>query len=82
MALDATDLSVLAYANGFTLWHYTTIDNSITIANYFNGANNMLRTGDVIIANVDTDGTLSTKILAVGSINPTTGAVTLVDLLA
>lgn len=82
MALDATDLSVLAYANGFTLWHYTTIDNSITTANYFNGANNMLRTGDVVIANVDTDGTLSTKILAVGSINQTSGAVTMVDLLA
>ncbi len=26
MAFQTKDLSVLAYANGFTLWHYTTDD--------------------------------------------------------
>ncbi len=26
MAFQTKDLSVLAYANGFTLWHYTTAD--------------------------------------------------------
>ncbi len=57
MAFIASDLSVLAYANNFTLWHYTTIDSSVTTAGYFNKAVDMLRVNDLIIANVDTDGT-------------------------
>ena len=30
MAFESKDLSVLAYANNFTLWHYTTIDAAVT----------------------------------------------------
>ncbi len=56
MALQANDLSVLAYANNFTLWHYTTADDAINGAGYFDAAVDMLRTNDLIIANVDTDG--------------------------
>lgn len=56
MAYQSKDLSVLAYANGFTLWHYTTADAAAAIdtAGYFNPAVDMLRTGDIIMANVDT----------------------------
>ena len=56
MAYLSKDLSVLAYANGFTLWHYTTTDAAGTIdtAGYFNPAADMLRAGDIIVANVDT----------------------------
>lgn len=63
MAFSASNLSVLAYANNFTLWHYTTVDTSATIggAGYFNGAVDMLRVGDLLIINIDTDGTPSTK---------------------
>lgn len=61
MAFTASDLSVLAYANNFTLWHYATFDNSVTTAGYFNSAASMLRKNDLIIANVDTDGTPITK---------------------
>lgn len=59
MAFQSKDLSVLAYANGFTLWHYTTTDiaTDIDTTNYFNTAANMIRVGDMIMANVDTDGT-------------------------
>lgn len=59
MAYDPKNLSVLAYANGFTLWHYTTIDTGAVADNtgYFNGAAEMVRVGDMILANVDTDGT-------------------------
>lgn len=59
MAYVSKDLSVLAYANGFTLWHYTTTDlaTDVDTAGYFNMATDMLRVGDIIIANVDTDGT-------------------------
>ena len=30
MAFESKDLSVLAYATNFTLWHYTTIDAAVT----------------------------------------------------
>lgn len=58
MAYDPKNLSVLAYANGFTLWHYTTTDTAAVADNagYFNGAAEMVRVGDMILANVDTDG--------------------------
>ena len=57
MAFNATDLSVLAYANNFTLWHYKTADDAVTGAGYFDKAVDMLRINDLVIANVDTDGT-------------------------
>jgi len=60
MAFTASDLSVLAYANNFTLWHYATADDAVTGAGYFNKASDMLRVNDLIIANVDTDGTPAT----------------------
>jgi len=58
MAYASKDLSVLAYANGFTLWHYTTIDLAADVdtTGYFNGASDMLRVGDIVVANVETDG--------------------------
>lgn len=58
MAYQSRNLSVLAYANGFTLWHYTTADAAIQVAatGYFNAAADMLRVGDMLIANVDTEG--------------------------
>lgn len=56
MAYQSRDLSVLAYANGFTLWHYTTADAAASVdsTGYFNAAADMLRAGDIVIANVDT----------------------------
>lgn len=63
MAFDASNLSVLAYANNFTLWHYASIDASGTItgAGYFNTASDMMRLNDLIVINIDTDGSPSTK---------------------
>ena len=60
MAYQSTDLSVLSYANGFTLWHYTTADSSNTVdtAGNFNASSTLLRPGDIIVATVDTAGTL------------------------
>lgn len=60
MSFKTTDLSVLAYANNFTLWHYVTTDDAVTAGGYFNSASEMLRVNDLIIANVDTDGTPAT----------------------
>ncbi|WP_448204522.1 hypothetical protein [Azospirillum sp. sgz302134] len=53
MAYASKDLSVLAYANGFTLWHYTTADRAAELdaRGYFNAAADLLRVGDMILAN-------------------------------
>ena len=69
MAFLSKDLSVLAYANGFTLWHYTTVDTAATVdtAGYFNTASDMVRIGDMVLANTDTDGTPSSGIYLVNA---------------
>lgn len=56
MTITLSDLSVLAYANNFTLWHYKTTDDDVTGTGYFNKAADMMNVNDLIIANVDTDG--------------------------
>lgn len=63
MSLTSANLSVLAYANNFTLWHYTTTDDTTAIetSGYFNNAVDMLRVNDLMIINIDTDGTPVTK---------------------
>jgi len=75
MSLQLSDLSVLAYANNFTMWHYKTEDASVTTSNYFDNASDMMNVNDLIIANVDTDGTPVTDFYIVTDI--TSGAVTL-----
>ncbi len=65
MSYTSSNLSVLAYANNFTLWHYTTTDANVTDAGYFNNAASMLRVGDFIIINVDTDGSPANKFYVV-----------------
>jgi hypothetical protein len=77
MAFDASNLSVLAYANNFTLWHYTSVDNAATItgSGYFNKASDMVRVNDLILTNIDTDGTPSTEFYIVTG--NSSGAVTI-----
>ena len=43
MSMNSKNLSVLAYANGFTLWHYKTEDAKTTVATdgYFNDVANI-----------------------------------------
>lgn len=69
MAYVAKNLSVLAYANGFTLWHYTTGDTADTVDTdgYFNSAADMIRVGDIILANTETGGTAKAGLLLVSS---------------
>ena len=69
MAFQSKDLSVLAYANGFTLWHYTSADlaTDIDTAGYFNDASDMVRVGDMVMANADTDGTPNSGIFLVNA---------------
>lgn len=69
MSFQSKNLSVLAYANGFTLWHYGTADTAADVdtAGYFNGAADMVRVGDMIMANVDTDGTPAAGIFLINA---------------
>ena len=69
MAYLSKNLSVLAYANGFTLWHYTTPDTAATVdtAGYFNSASEMLRVGDMILANVESEGAMKAGIFLVNA---------------
>lgn len=69
MAFQSKDLSVLAYANGFTLWHYATTDIAADVdtAGYFDTAAEMVRVGDMVLANVDTDGTPASGIYLVNA---------------
>ncbi len=69
MAYSSKTLSVLGYANGFTLWHYSTPDNAITVdgTGYFNAAAEMLRSGDFILANTGVGGSPQHGIFVVAS---------------
>lgn len=52
MAFTIRDLSVLAYANGFTLWHYKTGNDSladVAAADYFADASDMMAAGDMML---------------------------------
>ncbi|MCA3263005.1 MAG: hypothetical protein ING44_13765 [Telmatospirillum sp.] len=70
MAFEVKNLSVLAYANGFTLWHYTTSDAAAAVDNvgYFNAASDMLHVGDMMLANVATAGSPQNGVFAVVSV--------------
>lgn len=51
MSIELEDLSVLAYANGFTLWHYRTSQDATGLCadGSLNGVDDMVRPGDLII---------------------------------
>lgn len=55
MAFKNKNFSVIAYANGFTLWHYVSADDSLKdIVNdvkYFSVPRLLMNTGDIIMIN-------------------------------
>ncbi len=53
MAFQNKNLSVIAYANGFTLWHYKANETlaAITTSGYFSSVNTLMNTGDIILIN-------------------------------
>lgn len=69
MAYLSKDLSVLAYANGFTLWYYYTPDTMQEVMgdNYFGPTGNMVRKGDMIIV-VANDKDIEGGMLMVSSV--------------
>lgn len=69
MAYDASNLSALTYANGFTLWHYKTPDTAADVdtTGYFNEAASMLRVGDFIFANANVEATMESGVFIVAT---------------
>ena len=56
MAFSMRNLSVLAYANGFTLWHYKAGATPLAAINepgFFSAAADMMATGDMMMVSAD-----------------------------
>ena len=70
MAYNPRDLSVVGYANGFTLWHFRSGDpaGEILGRRYFDPSSEMLRAGDFIFVNLEDDAQSRGGILTVESI--------------
>jgi hypothetical protein len=63
MAFAIRNLSVLAYANGFTLWHYKAGKdrlNQIETVDFFADAADMLAGGDMMIVSASDGGRIVT----------------------
>jgi hypothetical protein len=59
MAFAVRNLSVLAYANGFTLWHYKAgadDQKSVGSLGYFRDAGDMLTAGDMVMVSAQDGG--------------------------
>ncbi len=80
MAFKSRELSVLAYANGFTLWHYRTEDRLADLvdptlgafenAGYFGAACDLLCAGDQILVNLNGGIRPALASLVVQNVNP------------
>ena len=74
MAFQNKNLSVIAYANGFTLWHYK--ENAtlatITASGYFANVKSLMNSGDIILINGSNGTTI--KVLTVATDSITVGA--------
>ncbi len=83
MTFRSRELSVLAYANGFTLWHYRTEDDAATvlasvtgveeIGGYFDSACELLRTGDRIMVSLSQGNRAAMLDLVVTAAGPAFG---------
>ncbi len=73
MSFQNKNLSVIAYANGFTLWHYSAREtlSQISANGYFNGVKTLMNVGDIIIINAS--DTTAIKKINVTELNVTTG---------
>lgn len=60
------NLSVIAYANGFTLWHYKSSETmkEITDPSYFVPVKTLMHTGDIIIINAKEETAIRKLVLA------------------
>ena len=71
MAFQNKNLSVIAYANGFTLWHYK--ENAtlatITASGYFSSVKTLMNTGDIILINGSNGSAIKVVTVAEGVVS-------------
>ena len=75
MSYDPRQLSVVGYANGFTLWHFRSADTAADVLSprYFAAGRDLLRVGDFILVNLGEAGSAPRSgILAVAAMAPET----------
>jgi hypothetical protein len=73
MTFAIRNLSVLAYANGFTLWHYKAGVNglpNVGVQGFFDSAADMLTTGDMMLVSAPEGGRV--LVVAAGDTGVTT----------
>ena len=72
MPIKLEDLSVLAYANGFTLWHYRTAEDMTDLCadGGLNAVGDMVRPGDLIIASGGSGRSAAAGLLVVADAAP------------
>lgn len=70
MAFNSKNFSVMAYANGFTLWNYQTPDTleTVTASGYFNEASAFARKGDMILTVANNSAAVAPAILVVSDL--------------
>lgn len=71
MAFQNKNLSVIAYANGFTLWHYAAGETMATIATsgYFNNVKTLMNPGDIVIINASDTTSIKKITIASGAVS-------------
>jgi hypothetical protein len=61
MSFSLRNLSVLAYANGFTLWHYKAPQDTMPdTEGYFSDAADLMAAGDMVMLTTPTTGRIAT----------------------
>ena len=70
MAYNPRDLSVVGYANGFTLWHFRSRDPAAELLTrrYFDGGGKLSRAGDFILVTLEGPSVQRGGVLAVESV--------------
>ncbi len=71
MAFQNKNLSVIAYANGFTLWHYKANETmtAISTSGYFSPVATLMKTGDIILINASNGTAIKTLSVAEGVVS-------------
>jgi len=70
MAYENKNFSVMAYANGFTLWNYQTADTLTDVESegYFNDISAFVRKGDMILTVANNETSISPALLCVNDV--------------
>lgn len=58
MAFESKNMSVISYANGFTLWHYRSERDEMSLIcsdNYFANYKTLCHNGDIVMINAKND---------------------------